>query len=208
MKKLFSLSEIIIHIVLFVLLWIGGTYKTVAKSVFGSFRGGGNVSFVNCSIDSTTIDRPIFPFGWIFIALLIISCVILFLEIFDVKKFKMSSALPIAMLIVFIAISAYVDKKSGGSYKYEGDLRRMHLEMGVLYYVEIALMLITIALNISKKFIAGNDVMSAFPEKIKKPEISYSASSADELEKFKKLLDSGVITEDEFNEKKKQILNF
>ena len=33
-----------------------------------------------------------------------------------------------------------------------------------------------------------------------------SASNADELEKFKKLLDSGVITQEEFDEKKKQLL--
>ncbi|WP_439022800.1 SHOCT domain-containing protein [Bacillus thuringiensis] len=32
-------------------------------------------------------------------------------------------------------------------------------------------------------------------------------SVADELKKFKELLDMGVITEDEFNAKKKQLLN-
>ena len=34
-----------------------------------------------------------------------------------------------------------------------------------------------------------------------------SASNADELKKFKDLLDSGVITQTEFDEKKKQLLN-
>ena len=35
-----------------------------------------------------------------------------------------------------------------------------------------------------------------------------SQSSADELSKYKKLLDDGVISQEEFNEKKKQLLDF
>ena len=34
-----------------------------------------------------------------------------------------------------------------------------------------------------------------------------SISSADELRKYKELLDTGIITQDEFEKKKKQILN-
>lgn len=33
------------------------------------------------------------------------------------------------------------------------------------------------------------------------------SSNADELKKFKELLDNGTITQEEFNEKKKQLLN-
>lgn len=36
---------------------------------------------------------------------------------------------------------------------------------------------------------------------------SEKSSNADELKKFKELLDSGIITQDEFDEKKKQLLN-
>ena len=39
-----------------------------------------------------------------------------------------------------------------------------------------------------------------------KPVIQQTASSADELKKFKELLDSGVITQEEFDAKKKQLL--
>lgn len=211
MKKLFSLSEVIIHIVLFVLLWTNGIYKTVSKSVFGNYRGGGNVSFVNCSINSSTIDRPIPPVGWIFILLLIVSCIILLLEIFRTKTIKYSAIIPILMLIAFVAISAYVDCKSGGSYKYKGDIRRMHLEMGTLFYVEIALLLIDIALNISKRFIANsqttNDVLNVLkPDKIENCSAVCNKSNADELKKYKDLLDGGIITQEEFDEKKKQLL--
>ena len=34
-----------------------------------------------------------------------------------------------------------------------------------------------------------------------------SISAADEIMKFKQLLDGGIITQEEFNEKKKQLLN-
>lgn len=39
-----------------------------------------------------------------------------------------------------------------------------------------------------------------------KNNISANSSNADELKKFKELLDSGIITQDEFDEKKKQLL--
>ena len=42
--------------------------------------------------------------------------------------------------------------------------------------------------------------------KIHKVEIVKEASTADELKKYKELLDSGVITQEEFEEKKKQLL--
>ncbi len=37
-------------------------------------------------------------------------------------------------------------------------------------------------------------------------QVVQSASSADELKKFKELLDSGIITQEEFDAKKKQLL--
>ena len=41
----------------------------------------------------------------------------------------------------------------------------------------------------------------------KNPKVATSApSAADELKKFKDLLDSGIITQEEFDEKKKQLL--
>ena len=38
------------------------------------------------------------------------------------------------------------------------------------------------------------------------PTVVAAASNADELKKYKDLLDSGVITQEEFDEKKKQLL--
>lgn len=46
-------------------------------------------------------------------------------------------------------------------------------------------------------------VESAYP----KNNTSVSLSNADELKKFKELLDNGIITQDEFDEKKKQLLD-
>ena len=47
------------------------------------------------------------------------------------------------------------------------------------------------------------------PKEEKQPQIINNIqekSSADELKKFKDLLDSGIITQEEFDEKKKQLL--
>ena len=43
-------------------------------------------------------------------------------------------------------------------------------------------------------------------KKIKERENNTSFSAADELKKYKELVDEGVITQEEFDEKKKQLL--
>ena len=49
--------------------------------------------------------------------------------------------------------------------------------------------------------VLSNLIMERQQEKV------HTSSNADELKKFKDLLDSGVITQEEFDEKKKQLLN-
>ena len=57
-----------------------------------------------------------------------------------------------------------------------------------------------------------NDAISAYKRSQKAPAASVvvqnAASAADELRKFKELMDMGVITQEEFNQKKKQLLGF
>ena len=57
----------------------------------------------------------------------------------------------------------------------------------------------------------GSEIRSAFEEYKNKDTVESATSnilsSADEIRKFKELLDEGIITEDEFNAKKKQLLS-
>lgn len=56
--------------------------------------------------------------------------------------------------------------------------------------------------------VSESEEWKEFAEKAKNPTLSASTlSAADELKKYKDLFDSGTITQEEFNAKKKQLLN-
>lgn len=211
-KKRFNIAEIIMYIIVLVLLWADGTYNSIARSMQGSFSGSTSLSFVDCSIDCLTMDDIIFPIGWIFIALVLVTLVMFFMETLQIKKVKKEIlvALPIISLIAFLAISAYVDSLSGGSFWYNGDLRRSHLEMGILFYIEVILLLICSAFSVLSNF-PNSKVLRRFRAKgltVKgdSAENCVRLETADELKKLKDLLDAGVITQEEFETKKKQLL--
>lgn len=211
-KKRFNIAEIIIYIIVLVLSWVDGTYNNIARSMQGSFSSSTSLSFVDCSIDCLTMDDIIFPIGWIFIALVVTTLVIYFLEALQIKKIKKEIlvALPITSLIAFLVISNYVDSLSGGSFWYNGDLRRSHLEMGILFYIEVILLLICLAFSVLNNF-PDSKVLRYFRAKgftIKRgsAENGIRLETADELKKLKDLLDEGVITQEEFETKKRQLL--
>ena len=212
-KRTLNIAEIIIYIITLVLLWIDGSYKMIGKSVYGSYKGVSICSFVDCAIDSTTIDSPIFPIGWIFIAFIVFYLVILFIEVLDIKKLdkKVTTSLSVALLALFLIISFYVDSKSGGTYEYNGDLRRSHLEMGTLFYVNVILLLISASFDVLKNYMNENKMLNTILNKFivskENTQDTTLAGTADELKKFKELLDSGVITQEEFDSKKKQLLD-
>ena len=210
-KKRFNIAEIIIYIIVLVLCWVDGTYNNIARSMQGSFSSSTSLSFVDCSIDCLTMDDIIFPVGWILIALVLITLVMFFMETLQIKKVKKEIlvALPIISLIAFLAISAYVDSLSGGSFWYNGDLRRSHLEMGILFYIEVILLLICFAFSVLSNF-PNSKVLMRFRAKgltVKRDsaENGVRLETADELKELKDLLDAGVITQEEFETKKKQL---
>lgn len=210
-KKRFNIAEIIIYIIVLVLCWVDGTYNNIARSMQGSFSSSTSLLFVDCSIDCLTMDDIIFPVGWIFIALVLITLVMFFMETLQIKKVKKEIlvALPIISLIAFLAISAYVDSLSGGSFWYNGDLRRSHLEMGILFYIEVILLLICFAFSVLSNF-PNSKVLMRFRAKgltVKRDsaENGVRLETADELKELKDLLDAGVITQEEFETKKKQL---
>ena len=210
-KKRFNIAEIIIYIIVLVLCWVDGTYNNIARSMQGSFSSSTSLSFVDCSIDCLTMDDIIFPVGWIFIALVLITLVMFFMETLQIKKVKKEIllALPIISLIAFLAISAYVDSLSGGSFWYNGDLRRSHLEMGILFYIEVILLLICFAFAVLSNFPKSKVLMrfraKGLTVKRDSAENGVRLETADELKELKDLLDAGVITQEEFETKKKQL---
>lgn len=198
-KKSFNIAEIVCCIIILVLSWADGTYKIIAMTIQGGYRSSIDFSFVDCSIDSLTIDDNIFPYGWIFIALVSITLIILFVETLKNKQINkiIETALPIAALIAFLAISSYVDSLTGGTFWRDGNVGRSYLEMSVLFYVEVILLLICAAFSVLKNF--SNNGRSN--------QNGVSLGGTDEIKELKHLLDTGIITQEEFDAKKKQLLN-
>lgn len=61
--------------------------------------------------------------------------------------------------------------------------------------------------NIEKIISAVSDVLANKPAEVEKPKAAPIASTTDELIKLKSLLDSGVLTQEEFDEQKKRIFS-
>ena len=76
------------------------------------------------------------------------------------------------------------------------DSSRYEWTIGWLFYIIIALHSLTFILSLVVKF-------KKFEEKEAK---AISSSTPEEIKKYKELLDSGVITQEEFDTKKKQLL--
>lgn len=212
-KKSFNIAEIVCCIIILVLSWVDGTYKIIARTIQGGYRNSIDFSFVDCSIDSLTIDDPIFPYGWIFIALVSITLIILFVETLKNKQINkiIETALPIAALIAFLAISSYVDSLTGGTFWSDGNVGRSYLEMSVLFYVEVILLLICAAFSVLKNFSNGRmqDCLKAKGTAAngESDQNGVSLGVTDEIKELKHLLDAGIITQEEFDAKKKQLLN-
>jgi len=60
--------------------------------------------------------------------------------------------------------------------------------------------------NIEKIISAVSDVLSTKPAEVEKPKLASTVSTTDELIKLKSLLDSGVLSQEEFDEQKKKVL--
>ena len=136
----------------------------------------------------------------VILTIVIISSTILFLvQYIKNKNWGVLVSLPIFELISLGALSYY----TANAYGHSGSMGYWTLEylnLGMWFYVEIILLisLFIYSLVCYKKVATNGDIIK---EKICKN------SSADEIKKFKELFDDGIITEEEFEEKKKKLLN-
>lgn len=120
----------------------------------------------------------------------------LFLLVFLRPQHKLEKIVyfsPIISLVVLIVFTYYTcaiakDVFSDGS--------RYEWTIGWLYYIILALHIVTVILSVVVKY-----------KKFEDKEAKVSMSNApDDIAKFKELLDAGVITQEEFDAKKKQLL--
>lgn len=136
--------------------------------------------------------------GVVFLSTLAIMIIALIVQIVQKKSFKMVSLIALIQPILFIIYSTVFDITM-----LDGDMRTYGA--GTFYYLIIVIFIIITVLAFASNFIRKNaqegqqKVQTVITQEIPQ-------SNADELKKYKDLLDSGVITEEEFEVKKKQLL--
>lgn len=145
------------------------------------------------------LDDDLIPIGVCFVFLVFLNIVFSIVGIFkqnaalDSKKFLILPVLEIAIYVI-----SYICAYNVSCRPYYNVLVNNRAGFSYIFYVEIIIMLFNLLVEALKRF--TNIPYCKFSEHKK------TASSADELKKFKELFDSGAITQEEFDAKKKQLL--
>lgn len=207
MKQKLTLSTIILILVETVCLFIPGSYKTdnwhPHESGWG-FREWENIG--GQPINIFEIDRvgiEIGPGWWFtfvvifFMVLSLIAFIFAFLHP-EHKLVKYTYYTPMASFVVLVGFTIYACEIA----EMAPYLTRWEWTIGWLYYIIIAIHILTIIFSILIKFKKYENI----PLAISLHNKSHHINAVDELKKYKDLMDSGVITQEEFEAKKKQLL--
>ena len=131
-----------------------------------------------------------------FVAVCWVVCIgVILFSIIRNKEHKLIAYAPCICLVPFFAYIIYMK-----SAVYEGSTWYVTFSVNWLFYVSLALQISAAALMIIAMY-AKDDLAFGF----RRP--SHKINTADELSKYKALLDSGAITQEEFEAKKKQLLD-
>lgn len=152
---------------------------------------------------------------WFFIIILALVIVYFVADIFVGEKIPENNIIlitvfiPLTIMIIMIAIAAnYKDTSS-----WQGEFFNIAVISTIVSYIEVGLLVSIPVIECYKKFkVSGAEpiVIKPFDEaynaEVVVNDTSETLSNADELKKFKELLDMGAITQEEFDAKKKELL--
>ena len=147
---------------------------------------------------------------WVFCIALVIMVGYCFAELFFEEKIKNNNI--IAKVAIGVPTFAFLDglimvivaNSFNKSFTYHGQERHVNVSATVLAYVELALLVIIPLIEFYKQFKCVDQPQYVAPNFVNQKN---TLSSAEELKKYKELLDMGAITQEEFEAKKEQLLN-
>lgn len=163
-----------------------------------------------CNLMTVQI-KGICPFlFWVFCIALIIMIVYCFAELFFEEKLKGNNIVAKTAIVVpvfsFVVglIMIIIANNFSKEFTYQGQERHVNVSATVLAYVELVILIIIPLMEFYKQFKCVDQ-----PQHIPLPTVNQETtqSRAEELKKYKDLLDMGAITEAEFETKKKQLLD-
>ena len=158
-------------------------------------------SFIQCAFDSDFLPMV---FG-LFVCALFVAGIVLYVMQFIAEGEKRNSLFTVriscAQFISFLLCSIVF---SLGDYTVGDD--KCKISLSFTFYIMLGILFLLAAVTlIGYKKAEAKGILDDDP-KIYKTEVINTVSTADELSKYKALLDSGVITPEEFEAKKKQLL--
>ncbi|MBR0446507.1 MAG: SHOCT domain-containing protein [Oscillospiraceae bacterium] len=202
MRKKLTVAQSILVIISAILCFTDGTFTWIAYNAYRNI-GSNAKSLNNIMIVQEIGGGPYLYYVYCLGLVLMLGYCLweMFAEerVIGKKVFLAVSALPaIIYAIILIAVDNY-----HGSYTWEGEIRYNGVSLGILAYIGIIILVAIFVIECYKQF-KCNNIRNPYQNKnsSKKP----STSNIDELLKLKELHDSGVITKEEFDEKKKQLL--
>ena len=199
-KRKLSVVALLLQVVSIFLLFVNGTFVWYCHNMYE------NISITQHSFNwliDTQFDKEILVS--FLVGLILVNIVKELITLFKEREFlnkKYICFLPTLPLILFLVIGVWGDSYSN-SFDYYGEVRYTSVGLGMIFYVEIVLLLSCVIIELLKHYVRmpySCDINTS-----KKSQNGFS-SNADELKKYKDLLDSGAITQEEFDAKKKQIL--
>ena len=167
-----------------------------------------NGTFIwHCTNMSRTISKSSYSFSWmidmqlgkglivwLLLGMIIVNIIVSVITIFKENEFlnqKQMVVLPIIILVLYVILCFWGNSYSM-TFEYNGEIRHASAGLGILFYVELV-------------FFSGNVIIEFAKQFLDMPYCKEN-STTEELKKYKELFDSGVITRDEFDVKKKQLL--
>lgn len=198
-KKIFNMTEIIVQCLAIILLFVNGMFFAKRNECIYHY------SLVNVCSEGNMIFLLIFIIS-MFVANIIL-CLFSYFKNSDEKDGIIHVILPIINTIIMFAMGPM----NAGIVIHNTDLFDSTKVKSVvvenvepLFFVVIFVLLVIVVMALIKR---SNFVV---PKEEKQPQQVINniqeTSNADELKKYKELLDSGAITQEEFDKKKKQLL--
>ena len=193
-----SITQTILQTVSFILLFIENMFVSIKSSNYfavGYYKEYIHTkSFFEASISDSASSFAVI-FGYVFIALALIYTILLVINLFKKIPFinsKTAMIFPIIIIVIFAFFGFWIDH-----FAVHGDWDFQY-NIEPLYIVQLVLLAGILVVDLYRNF-------SNLPyTKIKEPKTTNTYLN--DLNDLKNLLDNGVITQEEFDQKKKQLL--
>ena len=197
MKKNFKIIAMILMIINIFTCFIPTYFYEQVWSYIGLGHarqiGKYGCSMFDINTDYIAHSGPAFTFACFVVVCWVVCIAVILWSILRNKDHKLIWLFPCICLAPFFAFIAYANR---AEYNWDGGYTSYAVNW--MFYVSVALQICAAAIMVIG--MTGKELPFASPKPVQK------ISEADELSKYKELLDNGVISQEEFDAKKKQLL--